>query len=106
MPKRAHKAHGMSRGRRAVMDDIGTGLQLRSLITGDGLLKISLDEVAIPEPAADEIVVRVLASPINPSDLGLLLGAADMTTARTTGEGRDIVVTATVPQAMMRAMAG
>jgi len=88
------------------MEEIGTGLQLRSLITGDGLLKLSLDEVAIPEPAADEIVVRVLASPINPSDLGLLLGAADMTTARTTGEGRDIMVTATVPQAMMRAMAG
>ena len=36
----------------------------------------------VPEPAADEVVVRVEASPINPSDLGLLIGAADMSTAK------------------------
>jgi NADPH:quinone reductase-like Zn-dependent oxidoreductase len=53
-----------------------TGLQLRSLIKASGELELSLARVAIDEPAADEVVVRVEASPINPSDLGLLVGAA------------------------------
>src|SRR6202163_3272036 len=83
-----------------------TGLQLRSLIKKSGELEISLANVAIPEPAADEVVVRVEASPINPSDLGLLTGAADMSTARVSGSGDRTVVTATVPEAMMKAMAG
>lgn len=83
-----------------------SGLQLKSLITGDGLLKLSLEKIAIPQPTADEVVVRVEASPINPSDLGLLLGAADMTTVRREGEGVNAVVTATVPERLMPLMAG
>jgi NADPH:quinone reductase-like Zn-dependent oxidoreductase len=83
-----------------------SGLQMRSLITGDGQLKLSLETIATPEPAADEIVVRVEAAPINPSDLGLLLGAADMTTAKVAGNGATAVVTATVPTKLMPAMAG
>jgi NADPH:quinone reductase-like Zn-dependent oxidoreductase len=83
-----------------------TGLQLRSLIKSSGELELSLVPVAIPEPAADEVVVRVEASPINPSDQGLLTGAADMSTAKASGSGDETVVTATVPQAAMKAMAG
>ncbi|MGD9837917.1 MAG: zinc-binding dehydrogenase [Afipia sp.] len=82
------------------------GLELRSLIKKSGELELSLAKVKIPEPAADEVVVRVEGSPINPSDLGLLLGAADMTTAKSSGSGDSVVVTATVPQPLMRAMAG
>ncbi len=82
------------------------GLQLRSLIKKSGELELSLAKVKIPEPAADEVVVRVEGSPINPSDLGLLLGAADMTTAKSSGTGDNTVVTATVPEPAMRAMAG
>ncbi len=82
------------------------GLELRSLIKKSGELELSLAKVKIPEPAADEVVVRVEGSPINPSDLGLLFGAADMTTAKSSGSGDSIVVTATVPQPLMRAMAG
>lgn len=82
------------------------GLQLRSLIKKSGELELSLAKVKIPEPAADEVIVRVEGSPINPSDLGLLLGAADMTTAKSSGSGDSTVVTATVPEAAMRAMAG
>lgn len=81
-------------------------LELRSLISEDGKLELSLKRVALPAPAPDQVVVRVQASPINPSDLGLLLGAADMTTARTNGSGEGRVVTATVPEAARRAMAG
>jgi NADPH:quinone reductase-like Zn-dependent oxidoreductase len=83
-----------------------TGLQLRSLIKKSGELEISLVDVPTPEPSADEVVVRVEASPINPSDLGLLLGAADMTTAKAAGHKDAPVITARVPDAGMRAMAG
>jgi len=86
--------------------DTMTGLQLRSLIKKSGELEISLAQVAIPEPAENEVIVRVEASPINPSDLGLLVGAADMATAKASGT-RDLpIITATVPEAAMKAMAG
>ena len=81
----------------------GSGLQLRSLIKAGGELELSLAKVDIPDPGPDEILVRIEGSPINPSDLGLLLGAADMSTAKAAAGP---VVTATVPQQFMRAMAG
>src|SRR5437763_5360653 len=88
------------------MSDGNTGLQLRSLIKKSGELEISLVNVPIPEPAEDEIVVRVEASPINPSDLGLVTGAADLTTAKASGTKESPVISAKVPEAGMRAMAG
>ncbi|WP_332770145.1 zinc-binding dehydrogenase [Phenylobacterium sp.] len=88
------------------MANDNTGLQLRSLVKASGELELSLARVAIPEPAADEVLVRVEGSPINPSDLGLLLGAADMSTAVASGTAEQPVVTAKIPDAFMRAMAG
>ena len=88
------------------MSDGKTGLQLRSLIKKSGELEIALVDVPTPEPGPDEVVVRVEAAPINPSDLGLLIGAADMSTAKASG-GKDApVITAKVPDGAMRAMAG
>src|ERR1700716_2739579 len=86
--------------------DAKTGLQLRSLIKKNGELELSLASVPTPEPGPDEVVVRVEASPINPSDLGLLVGAADMSTAKASGTKEAPVVTAKVPEAAMKAMAG
>src|ERR1700678_3621895 len=83
-----------------------SGLQLRSLIKKSGELEISLLEAPPPDPSVDEVVVRVEAAPINPSDLGLLVGAADMTTAKAAGSKDAPVITAKVPEAAMRAMAG
>ncbi|THD54489.1 MAG: NADH oxidase [Bradyrhizobium sp.] len=83
-----------------------TGLQLRSLIRKNGELEISLVNVPVAEPSADEVVVRIEAAPINPSDLALLIGAADMTTAQASGTKDAPVITAKVPEAAMRAMAG
>jgi NADPH:quinone reductase-like Zn-dependent oxidoreductase len=74
-----------------------TGLQLRSLITKSGALELSLAKVEVPEPGPDQVVVKVEATPINPSDLGLLLGPADMATAQTSGSGDALKVTAKVP---------
>jgi NADPH:quinone reductase-like Zn-dependent oxidoreductase len=86
--------------------DNTTGLELRSLIKKSGELELSLASVPIPEPGPDEVLVRVEASPINPSDLGLLVGAADMSTAKASGSGDATVVTAKVPDGAMKAMAG
>jgi len=88
------------------MSDGKTGLQLRSLIKTSGELEISLVDVPTPEPGPDEVVVRVEAAPINPSDLGLLVGAADMSTAKASGTKQAPVITAKVPEGAMRAMAG
>src|ERR1700716_1381434 len=85
--------------------DTKTGLQLRSLIKKSGELEISLASVPVPEPGPDEVVVRVEASPINPQARGLLIGAADMTTAKASGTKEAPVVTAKVPEAAMQAMA-
>jgi NADPH:quinone reductase-like Zn-dependent oxidoreductase len=82
------------------------GLELRSLIKKSGELEVSLLQVDVPEPAADEVVVRVEATPINPSDLGLLFGAADMSSAKASGTAQQPVITAPVPEGAMRAMAG
>ena len=86
--------------------DGNSGLQLRSLIKKSGELEISLLNVPTKEPSADEVVVRIEATPINPSDLGLLTGAADMTTAKVSGTRDAPVITAKVPEGAMRAMAG
>jgi NADPH:quinone reductase len=82
------------------------GLQLRTLITKAGKLELSLQEVAIPALKDSEVLIRVEASPINPSDIGLLFGAADMSTATQSGTAERPVVSATVPEAFMKGMAG
>ncbi|MEY2883650.1 MAG: hypothetical protein RL490_1374 [Pseudomonadota bacterium] len=82
-----------------------TMLQLRSLVTAEGTLELSLADVPVPQPGPGEILVRVEASPINPSDLGLLLGAADMATATAGGTATHPTVSAAIPPAHMRAMA-
>jgi NADPH2:quinone reductase len=81
-------------------------LQLRSLVRRSGELELSLASVAIPEPAPGEVLVRVEASPINPSDQGLLFGAADMSTARFHGTASHPIVTASIPAEAMKHMAG
>ncbi|MDE5443341.1 NADH oxidase [Bradyrhizobium sp. CSA207] len=88
------------------MSNGNNGLQLRSLIKKSGELEISLVDVPTPEPGPEEVVVRVEAAPINPSDLGLLVGAADMSTAKVSGTKESPVITAKVPEGAMRAMAG
>ena len=80
-------------------------LQIQSLVTKEGTLELSLQKVPVPVPADDEVLVRVEASPINPSDLGLLFGMADMTTATKSGSDDSPVITATVPENLRRAVA-
>jgi NADPH:quinone reductase-like Zn-dependent oxidoreductase len=73
-------------------------LELRSLVTSDGKLELSLHDVDVPTPRDNQVLVRVEASPINPSDLGLLIATADMSTATVTGTPDRPVVTASIPE--------
>ena len=83
-----------------------SGLQLRSLISRNGELEVFLALVAVFPPAPNEVVVRIEASPVNPSDLGLLFGPADMSTVRQTGTAERPAIKADVPQTSMAAIAG
>ena len=66
-----------------------SSLQLRSLVTEAGTLELSLVDVPIPPLGADEVLVRVEAAPINPSDLGLLLAGAAVASAVVSGTATD-----------------
>src|SRR6202012_6147480 len=74
-------------------------------LTSSGDLELTLAPTDVRPPGGNEVVVRVEAAPVNPSDLGLLLGAADLSTAKTVGEGPARRTTITVPPAGLRAMA-
>lgn len=88
------------------MSALETNLQIRSLLKATGEFELSLVELPVQEPAADEVVVRVHAAPINPSDLALLLGPIDLKTARQAGTAEQPVVTALVSEQVIRALAG
>ena len=83
-----------------------TGLQLRSTVKKEGILELSLDSIATPEPKPEEVIVRIDASPINPSDQGLLFAGTDMSTAKASGPADNPVVTAPISPAAMKALAG
>jgi len=85
--------------------DWETGLQLRSLVTSGGELQLSLERVDTPAPGPGEVVVAVKASPINPSDLGLLIGPADLSTLKAGRNANGPTATAAIPQHLMRMMA-
>jgi NADPH:quinone reductase len=82
-----------------------SGLQLRSLVKKSGEMELSLAATAVPSPGADEVIVRIDAAPINPSDLGLLLANADWTSAKVSGPADRPTVTAAISANAVQAMA-
>jgi len=81
-----------------------TYLQMHSTVTEAGELRLELKEQETPEPNADQVLVRVEATPINPSDLGVMFGFTDMSAATSTGTGGDTVLAAPVSEQGMRVM--
>jgi NADPH:quinone reductase len=81
-------------------------LELRSLVTDEPRLELYLEEVDVPKPAANEVLIRVQASPVNPSDLGLLFAGADMAAAVAGGTPERPTVSAPIPPESARALAG
>ncbi len=84
---------------------MATGRELRSTASDDGTLRLTLDDVTLDAPAADEVIVRVEAAPINPSDLGLLLGPADVATLATGGSAERPELTFDIPRGRLPAIA-
>ncbi len=80
-------------------------IQLRSQVSKSGELRLSLVNLPVADPAPDEIVVRIEGTPINPSDLGLLIGPADVATLKVSGSKELPVVTAAVPDQALRMVA-
>jgi NADPH:quinone reductase-like Zn-dependent oxidoreductase len=81
-----------------------TNTQLISTISDDNKLTLSLQQLDIPQPSADEVVIRIEAAPLNPSDLGVMFAAADMTTAAQSGTPQNPAITADVPAQYMPAV--
>jgi NADPH2:quinone reductase len=81
-----------------------TGLQLHSTVKEQGVLELSLAVVPTPQPKDEEVLVQVQASPLNPSDLVLLLAGADLSTLKSTGSGDKTVVTAALAPEVMRSL--
>lgn len=79
-----------------------TGLQLRSKVKSNNTLELSLVDIDLPEPEPDEVIVRLEATPINPSDLALLLGPANISNAKSSGTADRPVLTAEIPEAFMK----
>lgn len=81
-----------------------TTRQLRSLVDESGEVRLSIETVETPRPRAHQVVVRVEAAPLNPSDLGLLLAMADVEGATATGSADQAVVTAPISPKVMPAL--
>ena len=79
--------------------------EIRSMVTSDGNIEISIANVEMPIPGDDEVLIEVHAAPINPSDLGLLLSfAADLSTINVSGSGDETVTSMKIHPALMGAM--
>jgi len=89
-----------------VSEDVpAQALQLRSLVTDTAAVSVSLELVDVPAPGPDQVLIRVEAAPINPSDLGLLFAGADLGRAAVGGTTERPVVTAPLPPPAARAAA-
>ena len=79
--------------------------EIRSKVTANGTIEISIATVEKPMPAEDDVLIKVEAAPINPSDLGLLLSfAADLDTINISGVGDKTITSMKIHPALMGAM--
>ncbi|MBB1274186.1 MULTISPECIES: zinc-binding dehydrogenase [Psychromonas] len=78
-----------------------TNIQLTSTISEDNKLTLALQNIEMPQPSADEVVIRIEAAPLNPSDLGVLFSAADLSTAVQSGTENNPIISADVPAQFM-----
>jgi NADPH:quinone reductase-like Zn-dependent oxidoreductase len=81
-------------------------LQLRSLVKDDQTVEVYLETAGIPKPGPTQVLIRVEATPINPSDLGGLFAGADVSEAVTGGNADQPVVSFPLTGPAARAAAG
>ena len=80
--------------------------EIRTLVTAEGQLQLSLATMPVPTPAAGEVVVQVQGAPINPSDLALLVAMADITEAVAAGTAADPLTTVPLPERVLAGLQG
>ena len=79
--------------------------EIRSTVTGDGNVEISIAKVDVPTPADDEVLIEIYAAPINPSDLALLTTfGGDVSNIKVSGSGDNTIASMSVHPAVMRSM--
>ena len=79
--------------------------EIRSTVTSEGNIELSITQAELPIPSADEVLIKVEAAPINPSDLGLLLSfAADLSSISTSGSEDETVTSMKIHPALMGSM--
>ena len=79
--------------------------EIRSTVTSDGNVELSIVKVDTPTPADDEVLIEILAAPINPSDLALLTTfGGDLSNINISGSGDDTVASMKVHPAVMKSM--
>ncbi len=79
--------------------------EIRSTVTSEGNIEISIAKVKKPAPEENEVLIKVEASPINPSDLGLLISfAADLDSLSVSGSGEATVAKMKIHPTLMAAM--
>ena len=86
------------------MSSDSTYLQMFSTLTAEGELRLELKEQTMPIPGENEVLIRIEATPINPSDHGVMFGWASMAGATSTGSGADTVLSAPVSEQGMAVM--
>ncbi len=82
-----------------------TGLQLRSKVTPGGELELSLVDTPIPELKADQVLVRIEGASLNPSDIGMMFGPADIAAVKRSGTPDHPVLTAPIPPQALQGLA-
>ena len=86
------------------MSSDSTYLQMFSTLTAEGELRLELKEQPMPIPGENEVLIRIEATPINPSDHGVMFGWASMASATSSGSGADTVLSAPVSEQGMAVM--
>ena len=86
------------------MSSDSTYLQMFSTLTAEGELRLELKEQPMPTPGENEVLIRIEATPINPSDHGVMFGWASMASATSSGNGADTVLSAPVSEQGMAVM--
>ncbi|MEM8497143.1 MAG: zinc-binding dehydrogenase [Pseudomonadota bacterium] len=76
--------------------------QLESLVKTDGTLQLSIGSTEVPEPKQNEVLVRIEAAPINPTDLAVLLASADLASLEAVEGDNGVVVQASIPSRILK----
>jgi NADPH2:quinone reductase len=81
-----------------------TNIQLISTISEDNKLILALQDIEMPKPGAEEVIIRIEAAPLNPSDIAVMFSAANMSTATQSGTEQNPIITADIPAQFMPAV--